>query len=263
MPFLVVEDLSFAFPNAKSASLKNFSFTINQGDFTGVTGPVGSGKSTLAMVLTGIYPYNGKITIGGRDLNALSEAEKAAAFAYSGQDAFLFSVTIGENITFAPPPYSDEIKARLDRAIYIAALKEDMGLFPKGIETIVGERGIRLSGGQRQRIAVARAIFTGSPVLILDDPFSAVDIGTERRMIERIRESLADTTVIVFSHRLAAFTDADNILVLDKGQIVERGKHAELMASGGIYQKIYTAQTWMENEARSAGATGEAKNESK
>lgn len=256
-PFLSVEGLSFTFPNAKVESLKNISFTINRGDFVGVTGPVGSGKSALAMVLTGIYPFTGKITIGGRDLTNFSEAEKAAAFAYSGQDAFLFSVSIGENITFSPPPYSGEIQSRLERAVYIAALKEDLALFPKGLETVVGERGIRLSGGQRQRIAVARAIFTGGPVLILDDPFSAVDIGTERRMIERIRANMKETTVVVFSHRLAAFTDADNILVLDKGKLVERGNHDSLMASGGIYQKIYTAQTWMENEA------GEAKNESK
>jgi ABC-type multidrug transport system fused ATPase/permease subunit len=252
LPFLTVKDLSFTFPNAKSESLKNVSFEINRGDFVGVTGPVGSGKSALAMVLTGIYPYAGRITLGGRDLASCSETEKAAAFAYSGQDAFLFSVSIGENITFAPPPYSQGVQSRLDRAIYIAALKEDMALFPQGIETIVGERGIRLSGGQRQRIAVARAIFTGSPVLVLDDPFSAVDIGTERRMIERIRESLKDTTVIVFSHRLAAFTEADNILVLDKGKVIEEGKHAQLMASGGTYQKIYTAQTWMENESNEA-----------
>jgi ABC-type multidrug transport system fused ATPase/permease subunit len=216
------------------------------------------------MVMTGIYPYAGKITIGGRDLTALSETEKAATFAYSGQDAFLFSVSIGENITFAPPPYSDEVNAKLDRAVYIAALKEDMSLFPKGLETVVGERGIRLSGGQRQRIAVARAIFTGNPILILDDPFSAVDIGTERRMIERIRENLKDTTVIIFSHRLAAFTEADKVLVLDKGKLAECGNHVSLIASGGIYQKIYTAQTWMEREARETqGTRGEAKNESK
>jgi ATP-binding cassette subfamily B multidrug efflux pump len=255
-PSLAVEDLSFTFPNGKAECLKNISLDVKKGDFIGVTGPVGSGKSALAMVLTGIYPYTGKITVGGRDLTTLTEAEKAATFAYSGQDAFLFSVSIGENITFAPPPYSEEIKARLDRAVYIAALKEDMALFPKGLETVVGERGIRLSGGQRQRIAVARAIFTGNPVIILDDPFSAVDIGTERRMIERIHEGLKDTTVIVFSHRLAAFTEADKIMVLDKGTLAECGNHASLMASGGIYQKIYTAQTWMEREAAVRGGEG-------
>jgi ABC-type multidrug transport system fused ATPase/permease subunit len=200
------------------------------------------------MVLTGVYPYAGKINAFGRDLTSYSESEKANMFAYSGQDAFLFSVSIGENITFASPPYSQDVQSRLDRAIYIAALIEDMGLFPQGLNTIVGERGIRLSGGQRQRIAVARAVFTGNPVLILDDPFSAVDIGTEKRMIERIRENLKDTTVIVFSHRLAAFTDAAKIFVLDKGKLLEQGNHEELMAQGGMYQKIYIAQTWMESE---------------
>lgn len=247
-PLLKVENLSFTFPGANRACLDAINFTAQRGEFIGVTGPVGSGKSALAMVLTGIYPYSGKINVDGRDLATLSQTEKSNLFAYSGQDAFLFSVSIGENITFAAPPYSDDIKARLDRAIYIAALKEDMELFPKGTETAVGERGIRLSGGQRQRIAVARAIFTGNPILILDDPFSAVDIGTEKRMIERIREDLKDITVIIFSHRLAAFTGADNILVLDKGKIIERGNHEALMAQGGMYGKIYTAQTWMEAE---------------
>jgi ATP-binding cassette subfamily B multidrug efflux pump len=259
--FLKVADLSFAFPNSQAECLSHIGFNVNRGDFTGVTGPVGSGKSALAMVLTGIYPYTGKITVGGRDLNSLSAAEKAATFAYSGQDAFLFSVSIGENITFASPPYSDAVQKRLDRAIYVAALKEDMALFPKGIQTVVGERGVRLSGGQRQRIAVARAVFTGCPVLILDDPFSAVDIGTERRMIERLRTNLEEVTIMVFSHRLAAFTEADDILVLDKGKLMERGSHASLMGAGGIYAKIYHAQTWME---RAGGETpGEAKNASK
>jgi ABC-type multidrug transport system fused ATPase/permease subunit len=247
-PILAADNLSFSFPGANRNCLEDISFTVNKGNFIGVTGPVGAGKSALAMVLTGIYPYAGKINVGGRDLTSYSESEKAAIFAYSGQDAFLFSVSIGENITFAPPPYSQDVQSRLDRAIYIAALREDMELFPQGLNTIVGERGIRLSGGQRQRIAVARAIFTGNPIFILDDPFSAVDIGTEKRMIERIRENLKDTTVIVFSHRLAAFTDAAKIFVLDKGKLTQQGNHRELTAIDGVYQKIYTAQTWMESE---------------
>jgi ABC-type multidrug transport system fused ATPase/permease subunit len=200
------------------------------------------------MVLTGIYPFSGRIDFAGRSLSNFATAERANMFAYSGQEAFLFSVTIGENITLMAPPYAEDVKQRLDRSIHLSALKEDMELFPLGINTVVGERGVRLSGGQRQRIAVARAIFTGNPVLILDDPFSAVDIGTERRMIERIRESLTETTVIIFSHRLAAFSHADKILVLNKGKLAEQGNHEQLMAEGGIYNKIYTAQTWMETK---------------
>ncbi len=251
-PLLAVDNLTFTFPSGKQPCLEGISFTVNKREFVGVTGPVGAGKSALAQVLTGIYPYSGKISVNGRGLTGMTEAEKAATFAYAGQDAFLFSVSIGENITFVAPPYPDELKSRLDRAIYIAALKEDMELFPKGLDTVVGERGVRLSGGQRQRITVARAVFASNPVLILDDPFSAVDIGTERRMIERIRENLTDTTVIAFSHRLAAFKDADQIIVLDKGKLTERGDHKSLMAKGGMYQKIFAAQAWMESESNVA-----------
>ncbi len=109
---------------------------------------------------------------------------------------------------------------------------------------------MRLSGGQRQRVSLARAIYSGNPILLLDDPFSAVDIGTEQRMIERIRESLKGTTILVFSHRLASFTGANLVLVLDKGKVIEKGDHGKLMADGGMYQKIYSAQTWMESEAK-------------
>ncbi len=243
-----VENLSFTFPGSKRPALENVSFEINRGDFIGVTGPVGAGKSALASVLTGIYPYSGRILVDGEDLKEISNARKSKLFTYSGQDAFLFSASIGRNITFTDDWEEKEVSARLNQAVFISALSDDISLFPQGLKTVVGERGVRVSGGQRQRIALARAIFTGNPVLILDDPFSAVDIGTERRMIERIRENLKETTVIIFSHRLASFTGADNILVLDTGRLAECGTHGELMQRGGIYRKIYSAQEWMEEE---------------
>ncbi len=200
------------------------------------------------MLLTGLYPYSGRIVIDGRDLPDYPPSEKTRLVAYSGQDAFLFSASIAQNIAFqGMSELSQETISRLNEAIYISALSEDMALFPQGLETQIGERGIRISGGQRQRIALARAIFTGNPVLVLDDPFSAVDIGTEKRIIERMRENLKDTTIIIFSHRLAAFTTADKVLLLDKGRLAEQGSHEELMALSGIYQKIYSAQSFLEN----------------
>jgi ATP-binding cassette, subfamily B, multidrug efflux pump len=250
-PVIRVSDLSFGYPGSDRTVLSGISFTVNRGDFIGITGPVGSGKSALALVLTGLYPYSGNILINGRELEVMTPVEKAKIFAYSGEDAFLFSATISQNITFLDKTQlTPEMERREGTAVHTAALSDDMALFPQGLETVVGERGTRLSGGQRQRVALARAIFSGNPILILDDPFSAVDIGTEQRMIERIRKELHGTTILVFSHRLASFTGADKILVLDKGRLVEQGSHDQLIAAGGMYQKIYSAQTWMESETK-------------
>jgi ATP-binding cassette, subfamily B, multidrug efflux pump len=248
-PLIEVRDLSFSYPGSDHQELVGINLKVNRGDFVGITGPVGSGKSALAMVLTGLYPYSGEILIDGRSLRTLSSDERARTFAYAGEDGFLFSASILQNITFHDSALSAEDKDRLSAAVHTAALSDDMALFPQGLDTIVGERGVRLSGGQRQRVALARAIFSGNPILILDDPFSAVDIGTEQKMIERIRGSLKGTTILVFSHRLASFTGADLVTVLQKGRVAEQGDHKGLMTNGGIYQKIYSAQTWMESEA--------------
>ncbi len=247
-PYMYVENLSFGFKSSSHPVLDKISFEVGKGEMVGVTGPVGSGKSTLAAVLTGLYSYSGKISVNGKSLSDFTGPEKVGTFAYAGQDSFLFSESIAQNITFKPGKLSEEEKERLDRAIYISALSEDLELFPEGLETKVGEKGIKLSGGQKQRISLARAIYTGNPVIILDDPFSAVDIGTEKRMIERIRKHLENKTIFIFSHRLAAFVDADRILVLDKGKLIEQGTHEELMSQNGVYEKIYSAQKWMEGE---------------
>lgn len=248
-PLIRVENLSFSYPKNGRKALDDVSFAVNAGDFLGVTGPVGSGKSTLALLLTGLYTYAGKINVNGSDLSRLSGAKKAGMLAYSSQEAFLFSASIARNITFQEKAeLSGEVLARLDEAVYVSALAEDMALFPQGLETQIGEGGVRISGGQRQRVTLARAIFTGNPVLILDDPFSAVDIGTEKRIIDRMNERLNGRTVILFSHRLAAFAAADKVIVLDKGRLVEQGNHTELMALGGIYEKIYSAQSFLLQE---------------
>ncbi len=250
MAEIEVKDLSFSYPGSELKVLQGVSFTVSEGDFVGITGPVGSGKSALATVLTGLYPYSGEILVKGRSLRSLSSAERSRTFGYAGEEAFLFSASIRQNITFSDKVESDERKQRLESAVHTAALSDDMALFADGLDTIVGERGVRLSGGQRQRVSLARAIYSGNPILLLDDPFSAVDIGTEQRMIERIRESLKGTTILVFSHRLASFTGANLVIVLDKGKMIEQGDHCKLMAEGGMYQKIYSAQTWMESEAK-------------
>ena len=210
----------------------------------------------MATALTGLYPYSGSIRVGDRELRDLSVAERVQTIAYSGQDAFLFSASIAQNITLRPdgaasgvggrPSYEDD--PALQRALADSALADDMPLFPEGLASVVGERGVRVSGGQRQRISLARALYAGSPFLVLDDPFSAVDIGTERRMIAQLRTAREARTLFVFSHRLAAFAEADLVLVLNGGRLVESGTHAALMAAGGTYATIYQAQDWLVRE---------------
>lgn len=246
---LDVRDLCFRFPSSTQDVLKGVSFEALPGALVAVTGPVGSGKTALATALTGLYPYTGRIRVDGRELGELSPSERVATVAYSGQDSFIFSASLAQNITLRPPEAVVPDEPALQQALRVSALVEDLGLFADGLATVVGERGVRVSGGQRQRISLARAIYARSPVLVLDDPFSAVDIGTERRMIERLRHELADRTLLIFSHRLAAFTQADTVLVLDNGQLVEHGTHEELMALGGMYFKIFSAQDWLEHES--------------
>ncbi|HWT27833.1 MAG TPA: ABC transporter ATP-binding protein, partial [Mobilitalea sp.] len=207
--YINVRNLSFQYPTSKHTVLQDINFTINKGSFVGVTGPVGSGKSSLAAVLTGLYSYEGSIMIEGRELKALSNEERVGLVAYSGQDSFLFSASIAENVAFHPVEKGSRDYVKLNSILHTTALAEDLVLFSEGINTMVGEKGTRVSGGQRQRIALSRALYTENPILILDDPFSAVDIDTEARMIERLKTDFKGSTIFLFSHRLGAFKEAD------------------------------------------------------
>lgn len=239
-----ISDLSFRFPGASETAVSGLSVDVPAGSWIGITGPVGSGKTSLALALSGLYPYEGSIKLNGTELRDISEAQRVRLVSYLGQDAFLFSATISQNISFEPWTEADQ--TRLREVAGFAALSDDMALFPAGYETQVGEVGVRVSGGQRQRIALARALYPHTPVLILDDPFSAVDLATERRMVERLKPAFRGATVIMFSHRLASFPQTDRVLVLDHGRVLENGTHAELVAANGVYSRIYRAQQWME-----------------
>lgn len=141
------------------------------------------------------------------------------------------------------------MKKKLGQALQASALTNDILRFDHGLDTLVGEKGMRVSGGQRQRISMARAIYSGAPILLLDDPFSAVDIATEAEIIQRLKQDYTDRIVLLFTHRLTAFTQADDILVLDKGKVVEHGTHDELLKKRGLYHEIYNAQIFMEADA--------------
>lgn len=239
-----IDQLNFSFSGGDDVVISGFSLNVAPGSIVGITGPVGSGKTALALALSGLYPYEGSIIIDGRELSSLSPRERVKLIGYMGQDDFLFSSTIAENITFQP--FEELDGEALRAASFRAALADDLSVFAEGYNTPVGEGGERVSGGQKQRIGLARALYLPKPLIILDDPFSAVDLATERRIIERLRDAFTNQTIFLFSHRLASFTLADQIIVMKHGAIEEQGSHEELVRADGIYARIYKAQQWME-----------------
>jgi ABC-type multidrug transport system fused ATPase/permease subunit len=232
-----------------------------------VTGAVGSGKSGLAKALVGVYKLqSGQILLDGTPLHTLPAVERAARIGYLPQDPWLFSGTIRDNVVFGATnldgPTADALVAR---AIRLAALEPDIAAFPDGLQTPIGEGGVRVSGGQRQRISLARALLAGAPdkpgLLVLDDPSSAVDVDTEVRLVEGLMASVGPAapreeraTIVLCSHRLAAFPRMDLVVLLDDGRIAEVGTHAELLAANGRYAQIYLAQQRIGQAIRLPGA---------
>ena len=246
-----LRSVTFRYPGAAQPALQDVSLEIPAGSFVAVTGPVGCGKSALLRAILGLYPLEtGEIFLDGRSIEQIPGEERTNRIGYLPQDPYLFSGSIRENITFGVD-YLDNDE-RVAKAAKTAILETDLQTFPLGVETQIGELGVRVSGGQRQRIALARSL-AASPVppglLLLDDPFSAVDLDTEAQLIASLRRAYGSeappkrrATILLSSHRLAAFPLADTIIVLDQGRIIESGSHADLMAAGGLYAHIYQAQ---------------------
>lgn len=219
-------------PSSKAA-LAHVSFDLAPGRTLGIVGPTGAGKSTVIRLLLRHYaPQSGAIRWGAQPLHAYRLDTLRAAIAWVPQEPFLFSASIADNIALTRP---DATRAEIERAAQLAALHEDILRFPRGYDTLVGERGVTLSGGQRQRVAIARALLTDTPLLVLDDALSAVDTGTETRILAHLRGARAARTAIIVSHRLSAVADADQIVVIRAGRVTERGTHDELLALGGWY----------------------------
>ncbi len=222
------------------AVLKNISFDLPRGHKLGIVGRTGAGKSTLVQLIPRLYDVSsGEIRIGGRDIRTLSLSELRRFVGYVPQDPFLFSTSLRSNLAFGNDEASDE---EIQHAVWVARLDNEVGIFTQGLDTVVGERGIALSGGQKQRATLGRALVFNSPILILDDCLSSVDAQTENEILRALRDTLKEKTCIIISHRISAVREADNILVLDEGEVVEKGNHQELLRKGGIYADLFQLQ---------------------
>lgn len=235
-------DVSFAYERQKNGhgALSGVSFSIPVGRSVGIVGRIGSGKSTVAQLLPRLFDAGGgAVLLDGQDIRKLSLRDLRKTLGYVPQDPFLFSTSLRRNLAFGRDDVTeDEIK----RAVAIARLDRDLEIFPEKLDTIVGERGVTLSGGQKQRATLARALVMEPPVLILDDCLSSVDAQTEAEILHGLRAVLKEKTCLIISHRISAVREADEILVLDDGRIIERGNHDELVRHGGVYADLYQQQ---------------------
>lgn len=234
------EGVDFTYPHTGIRALKDFSLDISKGSKIAVIGKTGSGKSTIAQLLLRMYdPVRGKILIDGTDIRQMDVRQMRAQISYVPQDVFLFSDSIAGNIGFGLDKATDEM---IHKAAWQASVEKEIGRFPQGFLTAVGERGVTLSGGQKQRISIARAMIKDPEIVVFDDCLSAVDARTEKEIIGNLYEFLKEKTAIIITHRIFSLFSFDSIIVMDDGRISEKGTHDELLALNGHYTEMYRQQ---------------------
>ena len=234
------KDLSYKYPGCEEYTLKDINIKLEPGKILGIIGKTGSGKTTLVNLLLRLYRLEeGSIKIGGRDIEKYTLAVLRNDIGYVPQDNFLFSASIKENISFFKNIYSEE---EIENAAKLSSVYNNIKAFPKGFDTLIGERGVNLSGGQKQRISIARAIIKDPQLLILDDALSAVDTKTEEEIISNFSDILKSKMGIIIAHRISAVKHSDEIIVLDRGRIIEKGSHEDLLEQKGSYYEIYQEQ---------------------
>lgn len=232
---LSVEDLSFSYEKNNEFIINNINFSGRQGEIIGITGPVACGKSSLGISFLGLYPYEGSIKIDGKELRDYTEFERTSIISYMGHNSQLMSDTIYNNITMG----SD---IDISSVLKDVCFDKDLENMIDGVHTKVGNGGVRLSGGQQSRIALARALINKNKIIILDDPFSAVDMKTEESIIENLKNNYKKSLIIIISHRLSIFNKINKIVLLNGDKTFEYGTHSELMEKSYIYKTIYNLQ---------------------
>jgi ATP-binding cassette subfamily B protein len=233
------DNVSFAYERDRPI-LKNVSFEVPAGKMVAIVGPSGAGKSTISRILFRFYDIGaGSVTIDGQDIRDVTQKSLRAAIGVVPQDTVLFNDTIMYNIRYGRPDASDE---DVIAAAKLAQIDHFVQTLPQGYKTMVGERGLKLSGGEKQRVAIARTLLKAPPILILDEATSALDSHTEKEIQDALDRATQDRTTLVIAHRLSTIVHANNIVVLDKGEVVEQGSHAELIAKGGLYASLWSRQ---------------------
>ena len=236
---ITFENVSFHYSNNVPV-LKDISFECKPGMMVALVGPTGVGKTTTAQLISRFYdPTEGRVLIDGKDIKTVTLESLRHNISPVLQDTFLFNGTIAENIAYARP---DATRAEIEEAAKAANIHEDILSMPEQYETKVGERGLRLSGGQKQRVAIARAILRQSPIIVLDEATASIDVHTEKQIQKAIKNITGKRTIVAIAHRLSTIKDADMILFIHEGEIVERGTHENLLAMKGFYYKMQAAQ---------------------